>query len=53
MSAQDLLQVGVHAQPEAAEQASHGLAGPEHLLVDQQRQHEPPSPEGWQRAAGH
>ena len=40
MTAQDLSHVGVHAQPDAAEQASHRPAGGEDPLVDQEWEHE-------------
>ena len=40
MTAQDLPEVGVHAQPDAAEQPSHDPAGAEEARVDQQRKHE-------------
>ena len=40
VTAQDFSEVGVHAQPDAAEQASHEPAGAEHALVDEQRKHE-------------
>ena len=40
VAAQDLAEVGVHAQPDAAEQAPHRAAGAEDPLVDQQREHE-------------
>ena len=50
VTAQDLAQVGVHAQPDAAEQASHRPAGAEEPLVDQQREHELGARAGWPRA---
>jgi hypothetical protein len=40
VTAQDLPHIGVHAQPDAAKQASHRPAGPQDPLVDQQRKHE-------------
>ena len=51
VTAQDLAQVGVHAQPDAAEQAPHRAADPEDPLVDQQREHELGARAGWRRAA--
>ena len=38
VTAQDLAEVRVHAQPDAAEQITNGPAKPKHPVVDQQRQ---------------
>ena len=40
VAAQDLPDVGVHAQPDAAEHAPHRPAGADELIVDEQREHE-------------
>ena len=40
VAAQDLADVGVDAQPDAAEQAPHRPAGTDELIVDEQREHE-------------
>ena len=40
VAAQDLADVGVHAQPDAAEQAPDEPAGAHDAIVDQERQHE-------------
>ena len=40
MPAQDLAHVGVHAQPDAAEQAADEPTDRHHAVVDQEREHE-------------